>query len=82
MVALFSAPSILMDAAASALGPDATDVLHGRGHLPQLKLIDQGVVNETLMAIDPQQPAVCDRHRGDTYCGGCHMMSAAASYAR
>src|SRR5229473_2944527 len=51
LVALFSCTSHLMDIGGIGFGPDATDVFMEGLYIPMLKLIDQGVVNETLMAM-------------------------------
>ena len=63
-VALFSCTSHLMDIGGIGFGPDATDVFMEGLYIPMLKLIDQGVVNETLMAMIRSQHAAADRHRG------------------
>ena len=51
LVALFSCTSHLMDIGGIGFGPDATDVFMEGLYIPMLKLIDQGTVNETLMAM-------------------------------
>ena len=53
-----------MDIGGIGFGPDATDVFMEGLYIPMLKLIDQGVVNETLMAMIRSQHAAADRHRG------------------
>ena len=40
-----------MDIGGIGFGPDATDVFMEGLYIPMLKLIDQGTVNETLMAM-------------------------------
>src|SRR5438034_11500415 len=51
LVALFSCTSHLMDIGGIGFGPDASDVFMEGRYIPMLKLIDHGVVNETLMAM-------------------------------
>ena len=50
-MALFSCTSHLMDIGGIGFGPDGTDVFMEGLYIPMLKLIDQGVVNETLMGM-------------------------------
>ena len=45
------APAISWTSAASASGPDGTDVFMEGLYIPMLKLLDEGKVNETLMAM-------------------------------
>ena len=81
MVALFSCTSHLIDIGGIGFGPDATDV-HMEGiYIPFLKLADQGVMNETLLAIvraNTRQPVESE---GDVYslaaCNdiGCQRLS-------
>ena len=66
-VALFSCTSHLMDIGGIGFGPDATDVFMEGLYIPMLKLIDQGKVNETLMAMiraNTRQPVDTE---GDVY---------------
>src|SRR6188474_3757230 len=51
LVGLFSCTSHLMDIGGIGFGPDGTDVFMEGLYIPMLKLIDQGTVNETLMAM-------------------------------
>jgi N-methylhydantoinase B len=51
LVGLFSCTSHLMDIGGLGNGPQATDVFMEGLSIPMLKLIDQGVVNQTLMAM-------------------------------
>ncbi|MBV8838188.1 MAG: hydantoinase B/oxoprolinase family protein [Alphaproteobacteria bacterium] len=67
LVALFSCTSHLMDIGGIGFGPDATDVFMEGLYIPMLKLIDQGVVNETLMAIIRANTRLPIDTEGDTY---------------
>ncbi len=51
LVGLFSCTSHLMDIGGIGFGPDATDVFMEGLYIPFLKLLDEGKVNETLMAL-------------------------------
>src|SRR5256885_7002305 len=66
-VALFSCTSHLMDIGGIGFGPDATDVFMEGLYIPMLKLIDQGVVNETLMAMIRTNTRLPIDTEGDTY---------------
>src|SRR5215212_4691355 len=66
-VALFSCTSHLMDIGGIGFGPDATDVFMEGLYIPMLKLIDQGVVNETLMAMIRSNMRHPIATEGDTY---------------
>jgi N-methylhydantoinase B len=73
MVALFSCTSHLMDIGGIGFGPDATDVFMEGLYIPMLKLIDQGVVNETLMAMIRGNTRLPIDTEGDTYSlAGCN----------
>lgn len=67
LVALFSCTSHLTDIGGIGSGPDGTDV-HMEGiYIPMLKLADQGVMNETLLAMiraNTRQPIESE---GDVY---------------
>jgi N-methylhydantoinase B len=67
LVALFSCTSHLTDIGGVGTGPDGTDV-HMEGlYIPMLKLADQGVMNETLLALiraNTRQPVETE---GDVY---------------
>jgi len=67
LVALFSCTSHLTDIGGVGMGPDGTDV-HMEGlYIPMLKLADQGVMDETLMAMiraNTRQPVETE---GDVY---------------
>jgi N-methylhydantoinase B len=67
LVALFSCTSHLTDVGGVGTGPDGTDV-HMEGlYIPMLKLADQGVMNETLLAMiraNTRQPVETE---GDVY---------------
>jgi N-methylhydantoinase B len=67
LVALFSCTSHLMDIGGIGFGPDATDVFMEGLYIPMLKLIDQGIVNETLMAIIRSNTRLPIDTEGDTY---------------
>jgi N-methylhydantoinase B len=67
LVALFSCTSHLMDIGGIGFGPDATDVFMEGLYIPMLKLIDQGVVNETLMAMIRANTRLPIDTEGDTY---------------
>ena len=66
-VALLSCTSHLMDIGGIGFGPDATDVFMEGLYIPMLKLIDQGVVNETLMAMIRANTRLPVDTEGDTY---------------
>ena len=73
LVALFSCTSHLMDIGGIGFGPDATDVFMEGLYIPMLKLIDQGVVNETLMAMIRTNTRLPIDTEGDTYSlAGCN----------
>jgi N-methylhydantoinase B len=67
LVALFSCTSHLMDIGGIGFGPDATDVFMEGLYIPMLKLIDQGAVNETLMAMIRANTRLPIDTEGDTY---------------
>jgi N-methylhydantoinase B len=67
LVALFSCTSHLMDIGGIGFGPDATDVFMEGLYIPMLKLIDQGTVNETLMAMIRSNTRLPIDTEGDTY---------------
>jgi N-methylhydantoinase B len=67
LVALFSCTSHLMDIGGIGFGPDATDVFMEGLYIPMLKLIDQGIVNETLMEIIRSNTRLRIDTEGDTY---------------
>src|ERR1041385_405639 len=67
LVALFSCTSHLMDIGGIGFGPDATDVFMEGLYIPMLKLIDRGVVNETLMAMIRANTRLPIDTEGDTY---------------
>ncbi|MBW8854737.1 MAG: hydantoinase B/oxoprolinase family protein, partial [Bradyrhizobium sp.] len=72
-VALFSCTSHLIDIGGIGFGPDATDVFMEGLYIPMLKLIDQGVVNETLMAMIRTNTRLPIDTEGDTYSlAGCN----------
>jgi N-methylhydantoinase B len=67
LVALFSCTSHLMDIGGIGFGPDGTDVFMEGLYIPMLKLIDQGVVNETLMGMIRANTRLPIDTEGDTY---------------
>jgi N-methylhydantoinase B len=67
LVALFSCTSHLMDIGGIGFGPDATDVFMEGIYIPMLKLIDQGQVNETLMAMIRANTRLPVDTEGDVY---------------
>src|SRR2546423_7833201 len=67
LVALFSCTSHLMDIGGIGFGPDATDVFMEGLYIPMLKLVDQGTVNETLMAMIRANTRLPIDTEGDTY---------------
>ena len=73
LAALFSCTSHLMDIGGIGFGPDATDVFMEGLYIPMLKLIDQGTVNETLMAMIRSNTRLPIDTEGDTYSlAGCN----------
>jgi N-methylhydantoinase B len=66
-VGLLSCTSHLMDIGGIGFGPDGTDVFMEGLYIPMLKLIDQGVVNETLMAMIRANTRLPVDTEGDTY---------------
>jgi N-methylhydantoinase B len=67
LVGLFSCTSHLMDIGGIGFGPDATDVFMEGIYIPMLKLIDQGKVNETLMAMIRANTRLPVDTEGDVY---------------
>jgi N-methylhydantoinase B len=67
LVALLACTSHLMDIGGIGFGPDGTDVFMEGLSIPMLKLIDQGVVNETLMAMIRNNTRLPVDTEGDTY---------------
>ena len=67
LVALFSCTSHLIDIGGIGFGPDGTDVYMEGLYIPFLKLIDQGVVNETLIAMIRANTRLPVDTVGDTY---------------
>ncbi len=67
LVGLFSCTSHLMDIGGLGNGPEASDVYMEGLYIPMLKLIDQGVVNETLMAMIRANTRLPVDTEGDTY---------------
>jgi len=81
LVALFSCTSHLIDIGGIGFGPDATDIFMEGLYIPFLKLIDEGQVNETLMAMIRANTRLPVDTVGDTYslaaCNdvGCQRLS-------
>jgi N-methylhydantoinase B len=67
LVGLFSCTSHLMDIGGLGNGPEASDVFMEGLYIPMLKLIDQGRVNETLMAMIRANTRLPVDTEGDTY---------------
>jgi N-methylhydantoinase B len=67
IVGLFSCTSHLMDIGGIGFGPDATDVFMEGLYIPFLKLIDEGSVNETLIAMIRANTRLPVDTVGDTY---------------
>jgi len=67
LVGLFSCTSHLMDIGGLGNGPEASDVFMEGLYIPMLKLIDQGKVNETLMAMIRANTRLPVDTEGDTY---------------
>ncbi|MFC3127616.1 hydantoinase B/oxoprolinase family protein [Pseudoroseomonas globiformis] len=67
LVGLFSCTSHLMDIGGLGNGPEASDVYMEGLYIPMLKLIDQGQVNETLMAMIRANTRLPVDTEGDTY---------------
>ena len=67
LVALFSCTSHLMDIGGIGFGPDGTDVFMEGLYIPMLKLIDQGVMNETLLAMIRANTRLPIDTEGDIY---------------
>ncbi|MBB4857965.1 N-methylhydantoinase B [Novosphingobium chloroacetimidivorans] len=66
-VALFCCTSHMMDVGGLGAGTEALDVFAEGLYLPALKLIDQGIVNETLMAVISANTRLPIDTVGDTY---------------
>src|SRR3954466_12253518 len=72
-VALFSCTSHLMDIGGTGPAPRRTGVFMEGLYIPRLKLIDQGVFNETLMAMIRTNTRLPIDTEGDTYSlAGCN----------
>jgi N-methylhydantoinase B len=67
LVGLFSCTSHLIDIGGIGFGPDATDVFMEGLYIPFLKLIEEGRVNETLMAMIRANTRLPVDTVGDTY---------------
>lgn len=67
LVGLFSCTSHLMDIGGIGFGPDGTDVFMEGLYIPFLKLIDEGKVNETLLAMIRANTRLPIDTVGDTY---------------
>ncbi|MGL5736370.1 MAG: hydantoinase B/oxoprolinase family protein, partial [Beijerinckiaceae bacterium] len=78
LVGLFSCTSHLMDIGGLGFGPDATDVFMEGLYIPHLKLLDQGRVNETLMAMIRANTRLPIDTEGDVYAlAACNDVGAA-----
>jgi N-methylhydantoinase B len=67
LVGLFSCTSHLIDIGGIGFGPDATDVFMEGLYIPFLKLMEEGRVNETLMAMIRANTRLPVDTVGDTY---------------
>ncbi|MEM9028986.1 MAG: hydantoinase B/oxoprolinase family protein [Pseudomonadota bacterium] len=67
LIGLFSCTSHLIDIGGIGFGPDATDVFMEGLYIPFLKLIDQGEMNETLLAMIRANTRLPVDTIGDTY---------------
>ena len=76
LVALFSCTSHIVDIG-GINGPDASDVFMEGLYIPMLKLVDRGVINETLMAMIRANTRLPIDTEGDTYSlAGCNEVGA------
>ena len=76
LVALFSCTSHIVDIG-GINGPDAADVFMEGLYIPMLRLVDRGVVNETLMAMIRANTRLPVDTVGDTYSlAGCNDVGA------
>ena len=76
LVALFSCTSHIVDIG-GINGPDASDVFMEGLYIPMLKLVDRGVVNETLMSMIRANTRLPIDTEGDTYSlAGCNEVGA------
>ncbi len=81
LVGLFSCTSHIVDLGGIGFGPDGTDVFMEGLHLPFLKLVDRGRVNDTLMQIVKANTRLPVETEGDIYslinCNeiGCRRLS-------
>lgn len=77
LVGLFSCTSHLMDIGGLGSGPEDTDVFMEGLYIPMLKLIDQGRINATLMAMICANTRTPIDTEGDTYSlAGCNDVGA------
>jgi len=67
LVGLFSCTSHIVDLGGIGFGPDGTDVFMEGIHLPFLKLVDRGQMNDTLMAILKVNTRLPVETEGDVY---------------
>jgi len=81
LVGLFSCTSHIVDIGGIGFGPDGTDVFMEGIHLPFLKLVDRGRVNDTLLQIVKANTRLPVETEGDIYslinCNeiGCRRLS-------
>jgi N-methylhydantoinase B len=81
LIGLFSCTSHIVDLGGIGFGPDGTDVFMEGIHLPFLKLVDRGRVNDTLMQIVKANTRLPVETEGDIYslinCNeiGCRRLS-------
>ena len=78
LVGLFSCTSHLMDIGGIGFGPDATDVFMEGLYIPHLKLLEEGRVNATLMAMIRANTRLPIDTEGDVYSlAACNDVGAA-----
>jgi len=67
LVGLFSCTSHLIDIGGIGFGPDGTDVFMEGLYIPMLKIVEQGQINETLLAMIKANKRLPVDTVGDTY---------------
>ncbi|MGI9319084.1 MAG: hydantoinase B/oxoprolinase family protein, partial [bacterium] len=67
LVALISCTSHLVDIGGRCLGPDGNDVYDEGLYVPHIKLVDQGTINETLMALVKSNSRSATQAEGDLF---------------
>ena len=67
LVALISCTSHLVDIGGRCLGPDGNDVYDEGLYIPHIKLIDQGILNETLVTLVKSNSRNASQAEGDLF---------------